>query len=307
MTMRVFVTGATGYLGSAIVDALLEGGHEVSGLTSSDDKVAALEAKGVRAAVGGLEDPGSWRRSAVRADAVVHAAFDYGAEDPVALDRLAIDTLLSAAGEGSGSRVLVYTSGVWVLGETGEREADESAATDHPFELTTWRPGHERTVLDAAGKGSGRLVSSVVRPGVLYGGRRGLMIPFFRSAAEEGAATYVGDGQNRMALVHKDDVGRLYRAVLELFAGGVFHAVDGSPMTMLDVARAASEAAGAEGKTRSVPLAEARGQLGKVADALCLDQVVSARRSNELLAWAPHYPSFREGAPAAYREWRGEA
>ena len=222
----------------------------------------------------------------------------------MALDRLAIDTLLSAAGEGSGERALVYTSGVWVLGETGDREADESAATDHPFELTTWRPGHEREVLDAAAKGGGRLTSSVVRPGVVYGGVRGLMILFFQSAAEEGAATYIGDGHNRMALVHQDDVGRLYRRVLERGAAGLFHAVDGSPIPMVDVARAASEAAGAEGKTRSVPLEEARKELGPVADALCLDQVVSARRSNELLAWAPHYPSFREGAQAAFREWR---
>lgn len=193
--MKVFVTGATGYVGGAVVDALLEGGHEVTGLTSSDDKVAALEARGVRPVVGGLGDPGSWRGAAARAEALVHAAFDYGADDPVEADGLAVDTLLSAAGEGTGPRALAYTS-------------------------------------------------------------------------------------------------------------GVFHAVDRAPMPMVDVARAASEAAGAGGETRSVPLEEAREELGPVADALCLDQVVAARRSAEVLGWSPRFPSFRDGAETAYREWR---
>lgn len=301
--MRVFVTGATGYVGGAIVDALLAADHEVSGLTHSDEKAKGLEAWGVRPVVGGLDDPGSWRKAAAQADALVHAAFDYAAEDPVTLDRLAIDTLLSAAGEGSGSRFVAYTSGVWVLGNTGDQEADESTVPDHPFELVAWRPAHERAVLEAGRS----LTPIVVRPGVLYGGyQSSLVARFFESAAAEGAATYIGEGRNRMALVHKDDVGRLYRMALERGATGVFHAVDGRPMTMADVARAASEAAGAGGETRSVPLEEARKELGPVADALCLDQVVAARRSAELLDWAPAYPSFRAGAEAAYREWKGE-
>jgi len=303
VSLRVFVTGATGYVGSAVVDALLAGGHEVTGLTSADAKVAGLEAKGVRPVVGGLGDPGSWRGAAARADTLVHAAFDYTADDPVAIDATAVDTLLSAAGEGMGTRTVCYTSGVWVLGETGDREADEAASTQAPFELAAWRPAHERTVLGAAG---GRRVTTVIRPGVLYGGSRGLMIPFFQSAMEEGATTYVGEGGNRMALVHQDDVGTLYRAALERGAGGIFHAVDGSPMSQRDVARAASEAAGAGGATRSVPLEEARQELGKLADALCLDQVVSAPRSAELLGWAPRYRSFREGAAVAFREWHGQ-
>lgn len=298
--MKVFVTGATGYVGGAVVDALLEGGHEVWGLTSSDAKAAALEERGVHPVVGELGDPGSWRQAAARAEGLVHAAFDYGADDPVALDGLAVDTLLSAAGEGSGSRALAYTSGVWVLGNTGDRPVDESVEPAEPFALVSWRPAHEQAVL----KAGGRVSAAVVRPGVLYGGTRGLMIPFFRSAAEAGAATYVGEGRNRMALVYKDDVGSLYRAILEQGAAGVFHAVDGTPMAMVDAARAASEAAGADGETRSVPLEEAREELGPVADALCLDQVVAARRSREVLGWAPRYPSFREGAAPAFREWR---
>lgn len=300
--MKVFITGATGYIGSGVAAELLRAGHEVTGLTSSDAKVRDLERAGVQPVVGDLGDPGAWRREVARSEGVVHAAFDYGAEDPVELDGLAIDGLLSAATEGSAHRVFVYTSGVWVLGNTGDDPVDETSEPAEPFDLVAWRPEHEQVVL-----GAGRRVTpSVVRPGVVYGERRGLMVRFFRSA-EEGAATYIGDGRNRMALIHRDDAARLYREVLERAATGVFHAVDGTPVTMADAAVAAGRAAGATEEPRSVPLEEARKELGPVADALCLDQVVAARRSAEVLGWAPRYGSFREGAEPAYRECKEQA
>lgn len=296
--MRIFVTGATGYVGSAVVDELLRAGHEVTGLTSSDERAGELEERGVRPAVGDLADPGTWRRAAARADGLVHAGFDYGADDPVAVDAAAIDGLLSAAGEGSGDRAFVYTSGVWVLGDTGDRPVDEGSPLGEPFGMVAWRPAHEEVALGAGGRTAG----AVVRPGVVYGGARGLVVPFFETAEEEGAAVYPGDGRNRMALVHRDDAARLYRAVLERRAGGIFHAVDGSPMAMVEVARAASGAAGAGGETRSRGLEEAREEMGPVADALCLDQVVAAPRSRAELGWTPRYASFLEGAGPAYRE-----
>jgi nucleoside-diphosphate-sugar epimerase len=300
--MRIFITGATGYLGSAIVGELLENGHEVTGLTSSDERAGELEEKGVRPVLGALGDPGTWRQAAARAEGFVHAGFDYGAENPVEVDAAAVDAILSAAGEGNGPRAFAYTSGVWVLGETGDRPVDEDAPLRDPFPMVAWRPAHEQTVLGA----SGRTAGAVVRPGVVYGGARGLIAPFFETAAEAGAAIYLGDGENRMALVHRDDNARLYRAILERRAGGLFHSVDGSPMAMVDVARAASEAAGAGGDVRSRPLSEAREAMGPVADALCLDQVVAPTRSRAELGWAPRYGSFREGAGPAYEEWRAE-
>lgn len=301
--MKVFITGATGYIGSAVAAELLRAGHEVTGLTSSDARAEALERAGVRPVVGELGDPGSWRPAAVRAEALVHTAFDYGASDPVELDGLAIDTLLSAAGEGSGPRSFAYTSGVWVLGNTGDGPVDERSEPGDPFEIVAWRPAHEQAVLGAGG----RVAPAVIRPGVVYGERRGLMVRFFQAAEEDGASSYIGDGANRMALVHRDDAARLYREVLERGATGVFHAVDGTPVTMADAAVAAGRAAGASEEPRSVPLEEARKELGPVADALCLDQVVAARRSAEVLGWAPRYASFREGAEPAYREWKEQA
>jgi nucleoside-diphosphate-sugar epimerase len=177
---------------------------------------------------------------------------------------------------------------------------DESSVPDRPFELVTWRPGHERVALGAGG----RVAGSIIRPGVVYGERRGLMIRFFESAEEQGASSYIGEGRNRMALVHRDDAARLYREVVEQGADGVFHAVDGAPISMAEVAEAAGRAAGATGEPRSVPLEEARKELGPMADALCLDQVVAAPRAREVLGWRPRFASFREGAEPAFREWQ---
>ena len=300
--MHIFITGATGYIGSAVAAELLRAGHEVTGLTSSDSKVRDLERAGVQPVVGDLGDPGTWRREAARAEGLVHAAFDAGADDPVERDGLAIDGLLSAATEGSAHRAFVYTSGVWVLGNTGDEPVDETWEAAEPLDLVAWRPGHEQTVLDAGR----RVTPSVVRPGVVYGERRGLMVRFYRSAEAEGASSYIGDGRNRMALIHRDDNARLYREIVEQAASGIFHAVDGTAITMADVAVEAGRAAGATGEPRSVSLEEARAELGPVADALCLDQVVAAKRSAEVLGWAPRYRSFREGAGPAYREWTGE-
>jgi len=298
--MKIFVTGATGYLGHAVATELLDAGHEVVGLTSSDAKVEQLERAGVVPAVGDIGDPGSYRQAAVGAEASIHCAVEYS-EESVDKDAAAIETLLSAAGEGRVARSVVYTSGVWVLGETGDMPADETSATDVPAAAVAWRPGHEQAVL-RGGRGA---VPSVIRPGVIYGGRRGLMGRFFAAAEEDGAAVYYGEGRGRMALVYLGDAARIYRLVVEKGAAGVFHAVDGTPVPMVEVARRASEAAGAGGAVRSVPVDELRAELGPAADALMLDQVVSARRSEEELGWMPEQESYQDGVTLAYREWKG--
>lgn len=297
--MRVFITGGTGYIGSAIVRALVEAGHSVTGLVRSPEKEALL--RGLRATPvrGDLKDPSTYRTVAAEHEATIHAAFEYS-DRGVDVDRVAIGTLLAAAKTESGPRSVVYTSGVWVLGNTGERPADEDVSTARAAPVVVWRPRHERLVLDA---GSDQLATAVIRPGMVYGGKGGQVVSFFALAAEEGAAAYVGSGANRWSLVHRDDLAHLYRLVVEKRARGIFHGVDGAPVAVADVARAASQAAGKGGATRSIRLEEARRQMGPMADALCLDQLVSTRRSAEL-GWKPKRASFPDSARAAFDEWR---
>jgi len=307
--LRVFVTGATGYVGSAIVREFVRAGHEVTGMTRWAESADDLEALGARAIVGDLRDPLSYRDVAARYDVLIHVA----AEPSTArarLDAAAVDTLLSAARRRAEQRaerrakdepppMLIYTSGVWSLGNTGAEPADETRPPDTGFELVAWRAECERKVLEAAGP---ELATAVVRPGMVYGGRGGIVSEFFASTAQDGAAAYVGEGENRWSVVHRADNARLYRFIAETRATGIFHAVDGTPLPVRELARLASEAAGAGGATRGIPLAEARERLGAVADALVLDQAVVTRRAAEV-GWTPQYPSFREGVAAAYREW----
>ena len=294
--MEILLTGGTGYIGGALIGEFVRAGHGVVALVRSPDKAGDLEQAGVRPIEGELNDPDSYRASASSADAIVHAAFDYatGARG----DAAALDALLGAAASGRPGSLL-YTSGCWVLGDTGDAVAGEDAATDQPAENVTWRVGHERRVLDAA---SEALATAVIRPGIVYGGSGSLTAPMFETATRNGAAEFIGDGTNHWSLVHLADVARLYRAVLEEQARGVFHAVDGTPLPVGEVAAAASRAAGAGGATRSVPQDQAREQHGPMADAMCLNQRMAATRS-EALGWRPSHASFVEAAGVACREW----
>lgn len=294
--MRFFVTGASGYIGSAIVRELTGAEHQVTGLTRLAEKASYLEALGARAVIGDLRDVPSYADAARAADVLIHAA----AEDSgmrAAVDRMALDALLEAA-SASDVRALLYTSGCFVLGDTGSEPAHEDASTAGAHPYAAWRVPHEQEVL-AAGNG---LRTAVIRPGMVYGGKEGVFSAFFATAEREGAAEFIGDGANRWSPVHRSDVARLYRMVAEAGAVGVFHCAEGAERVG-DLAMAASRAAGAGGATKRVRLEQARRRLGAFADALTMDQVMGCRRS-EQLGWQPRHPPFRESAEDVYREWR---
>lgn len=299
--MRVFLTGASGYIGSAVVRELISVGHEVTGMHHSPESADRVRALGAEPVQGDLAKPETYAEVAAGHEVLIHLAMDYG--KPADLDRAAVDTLIEAArSHWMHDAHLIYTSGCWVLGETGNGPADEETPLDHPAAVVAWRPAHEERVLAQTGEGAG-LTPTVVRPGVVYGGNRGLVTPMFASAAEEGATRHIGDGANRWSLVHLVDLAVLYRLIVDARAAGIFHGVDGHPMRVIEVARAASEAAGAGGQTRSVPLEEARESFGPAADAMVLDQALVSARGTEI-GWRPAHRSFVEGAGAAWREYR---
>lgn len=294
--MRVFVTGATGYVSSAIVQELARSGHEVTGLTRLAEKASYVEELGGRAVVGDLRDALSYRAEAEAADALIHAAAEES-DDRSDVDRMAVDALLAAADEGRAS-VLVYTSGCFVLGETGDEPANEDASTEDAPELVAWRPPHEARVLEAGGAG---LATSVVRPGMVYGGKEGAFAAFFASAQRNGAAEFVGDGANRWSPVYRGDVARLYRMIVEQDGRGIFHCAE-RPELVGRLAMAASRVAGGEGATERVRVEQAREELGAFADALTMDQVMGCARSRDF-GWAPEHAPFTESAEAVFREW----
>jgi nucleoside-diphosphate-sugar epimerase len=214
--VKILLTGATGFLGSAIAEALAH--HDLD-----------CERRDLR-------DPSSYPKDV---DVIVHAAIESGPE------RLEVDRKFV---ESMASPKLVYTSTMFVLGNVA---AGDESTPAHGFRAET-----ERIVLDAGG--------TVVRPGMIWGDKAWL----FENPM------YIGDGSNRWPLVHRDDVAALYRLVVQREARGIFHAVT-------EVRRAADVFPG-----KSVPLDDARERLGTFADALALDQNVSAVRS-AALGWQP--------------------
>lgn len=286
--MRVFLTGATGYIGSAVAEALRNAGYAVVGLARSEDLVRALAARGLGAHRGDLRDPASLAGGARSADAVIHAAMVADA-DAGEVDRAAIEAILRELSQ--FNRPFVYTSGCWVLGNTGDRIADEDTPLD-PTPVVAWRPAVEQLVLTAARHG---VQGVVLRPAMVYGRGGGLVQSFVESARAQGAARMIGDGNNRWTFVHADDLADLYVRVLGAAAGGtLLFAAHGPAVRVREVAEAASRAAGAGGKVDAVPIEVARQTMGPVADALALDQQISGERAKRLLGWRPHRPGVLE-------------
>jgi nucleoside-diphosphate-sugar epimerase len=274
--MKVFITGATGYIGGAVGEALAAAGHEVLALAHRTRAADELRGRGWTPIEGDLREPSTLETAAAGADAVIHAA-NTNEADAAQADGAAVAAFLHAL-EGSG-RPFVYTSGVWVLGDTGGRVVDETASTEGAAPLVAWRAGREREVL-AAGERGVRPV--VVRPGIVYG--RGGGIPAMLVA---GDLPLIGEGAQHWTTVHVDDLADLYVRALDAPAGTLLHGISGEA-TMAEVA-AAAEAARGEPVER-LSLAAARERLGGFADALALDQRASSRRSRELTGWDPRRP-----------------
>jgi nucleoside-diphosphate-sugar epimerase len=299
--MRVFLTGATGYIGSAVLDALLRGGHRVTALVRDPEKAARLSARGVTTHVGELGTPKSYLHAVASADAVVHTAFESSPRG-VEADRQAVETLIGALSSRQGAQdtppVFVYTSGVWILGNT-TKPADEEAPVD-PAPHVAWRPDHERRVLDG---GSNGLRTIVVRPGIVYGGSRGIVSDILKDALN-GMMRVIGAGKNRWPTVYARDLGDLYVRLLESGdASGVYHANDETDERVNDIVEAIADHLTQRPEIRHMPLPEARRKLGTYADALALDQRVRSPRARAL-GWAPSLSSITANVPRLFEEFR---
>jgi nucleoside-diphosphate-sugar epimerase len=297
--MRVFLTGGTGYVGSAVLESLVRGGHQVDALVRHSEAAARVQARGATPVLGNLLQSASWRDAAAAADGAIHAATEYGARVKD-VDAAAIDVLTSLPAK--DNRFLIYTSGIWVLG-AAPNPVDETAPLN-PLEIVAWRPAHETRVLDAARSG---VRAIVVRPGVVYGGSRGIVGDVLKDAANS-LVRIVGSGDNHWPLIYDRDLGELYaRLVNTPDASGVYHATDGGAETVNEIVAALAEHAPTEPSIRHVPLAEARKKMGPYADALALDQIVLSPRARAL-GWSPTLHSVAGNAARLFEEWkRGKA
>ena len=305
--MRIFLTGATGYIGGATLDALVRAGHDVTALVRNNEKAARVAARGGRPVIGNLADVSSFHGAAEAQDGYVHAAFDVSSNRGPEIERAALEALIAAAQRprtagpaAPPKRFIIYTSGVWVLGRAPE-PIDEDAVPN-PINVSSFRPAHEKLVLGAA---SDHLRTVVVRPGLVYGGGRGFVGDLFKSATN-GLVRVIGDGNNRWPLVYDRDLAELYeRLSVNPEASGIYHATDGTDERVNDLVAAIAPHLPHKPDVRHVPIEEARSKMGPVAEALALDQVVRSPRARAL-GWAPTLHSVAGNAARLLEEWRNE-
>ncbi len=296
--MRIFLTGGTGYIGSAVLEALVRGGHQVDALVRNREKATAIQARGAHPVLGDLARPDTYARVAAAADGAIHAALDSSPRG-ASVDALVIDTLLppSTAAARPG-RFFLYTSGVWVIGPAPE-PVDEDTPIN-PIQLSAWRAPHEQRVLDAAAWGTR---TAVIRPGIVYGGSRGIVGDLFKDAAN-GLVRVIGTGDNHWPLVYDRDLGELYlRIATSPAASGIFHANDEYDESVNDIVAAIAGHVAIRPSIRKVPLPEARQKLGTYADALALDQKLRSPRARAL-GWTPSIHAVSRNAARLFEEWR---
>ena len=280
--MRIFVTGATGFIGSALVPELINAGHQVLGMARSDEGARALMAAGAQVHRGSLEDPASLRSGAAGADGVIHTAFDHDFSNFAAnceKDRRAIEAL-GAALAGS-NRPLVITSG------TGMGNAvPGQPATEDVFNANHPNPRSASELAAASVSAAGVNVSVVRLPQVHNTVKQGLITPLIELTRKKEVSAYLGDGSNRWPAAHVLDVARVYRlAVEKQEAGSRYHAVaeEGVPV------RAIAEVIG---RGLKVPVAamsqdEAAAHFGWLAMFAGLDLPASSAQTQERLGWRP--------------------
>jgi nucleoside-diphosphate-sugar epimerase len=294
--MRVFVTGASGWIGSAVTDELLAHGHEVVGLARSDAAAAALEAKGAAAHRGSLDDLDSLAAGAASADGVIHLAFKHDFADYAGAGRAEHAAVLRMLDTLKGSdRPFLLASGVASGGIGPLTENDAS-----PFHgADSLRGGSENLALAYAAHGV-RPVALRFSPTVHGMGDHGFTAVLAGIAKERGAAGYVGDGSTRWAAVHLADAARLVGLALEKApAGSRVHAVAETGIPSRDIAAALGDYLGLP--TVSVPREDADTHFGWIARYFGLDVAASSAHTQDLLGWTPTGPTlFEDIAAGAY-------
>jgi len=284
--MRIFVTGATGFIGSALVPELIQAGHQVLGLTRSAAGAEALKAAGAEVLHGNLEDLDSLRKGAADSDGVVHLAFNHdfsrfqkNCED----DRAAIQ----AIGEvllGS-NRPFVITSGTAIAENVDGKPSTEDGPT------AAWNP---RSASEAATKEltARRVNTSVVRLAQIHDTRKQGLVPYLLAATrQKGAAAYIGDGSNRWPAAHVSDTARLYRlAIDKAEPGAIYHAVGEEGITMKAVVEA--HARGLKVPVISIKPEEAEAHFGWLARFAGHDMPSSSAITQQKLSWKPTGPGL---------------
>lgn len=294
---KYFFTSGTGYIGLAAAKAAKEAGHEVTALARSEESAARLEEYGIKVQRGDIRKPETYRDVIKQFDVVVHTAAVSGPDFPQ-VEELTVNTVVEVL-KGT-NKTFIYTSGIWVLGNTGDKPATEESATTNALPLVAWRPQVEQKVVAGAKQG---IKTIVIRPALVYGNGGGLLGQVYSAAKTNGTTPIIGDGENRWSFVHVDDLAQLYIIAAEKApSGAILHGADGAPIKQREVAELIAKAAGIPGKVQPQPIEEARKNFGVFADGLALDQHITAPKTREILNWQPKAPKVAEELAQAQKQ-----
>lgn len=285
--MRIFLTGATGFIGSRIVPELLAAGHRVLGMTRSDEGAHALASAGAEVHRGHLEDLDSLRSGAAKADAVIHTAFDHDFSNFVAnceKDRQAIKAMGSALA--GSDRPLLITSGTGMGSAIPGKPATEDVFnTEHP------NPRSASEVAGAEMLAAGVAVSVVRLPQVHDTVKQGLISPLIAMARAKGVSAYIGEGLNCWPAAHVLDVARLYRLAIEKCEPGArFHAVAEEGIRVRDIAKVIGAGLGVP--VKSISPSDAGDHFGWLAGFVGMDLLASSAWTRKVLEWHPSGPGL---------------
>jgi nucleoside-diphosphate-sugar epimerase len=292
--MRVFITGASGWIGSAVTDELLRHGHQVLGLARSDQAAAALEAKGASAHRGSLDDVASLAAAARDAEAVIHLAFKHDFADYAGAGRTERAAVQGMLDELDGSdRPFLLASGL-AGAPSGQLLTEDDPSPFHGAD--SLRGGSEALALEYAERGV-RSVALRFAPTVHGTGDHGFTARLVQIAAERGTAGYVGAGTHRWAAVHREDAARMVRLALEKApAGSRMHAVAEEGVATREIAAAIGAYLGVP--TTSIAPEDAEAHFGWLARFFGMDIAASSERTRELLDWKPSGPTLLEDIAA---------
>jgi len=286
--MRVFITGATGFIGSAVTKELIASGHQVLGLCRSDDKAAALAAAGAEVHRGSIEDLDSVKAGAARSDGVIHLAFNHDFSRYQANcddDRKVIDALGSVLA--GSKRPLLVTSGTGMTISVAGQPATEDSSVMSSDVMP--RAASEEAAMSVAAKGVN--VGIVRLPQVHDTAKQGLVTYAIQVAREKGVVAYVGEGQNRWPAAHITDTARLYRLAIEKAEPGAkYHAVAEEGVKIRDI----SEVIGRRLKlpVKSIAPEEAFDYFGWLGIFAGLDVPASSAQTKKRLGWQPNGPGM---------------
>ncbi len=282
--MKVFLTGATGYVGSVVSEKLPGKGHEVLGLARNEAAEAKLIERGITAFTGDLTDAERLKRGAKEADAVIHTAFSHNFSDyndAVKLDRAVIAAFAEALAQ--TNKPFIVTSSSAILGDTGGSEADE----DFPFNQNSprlLRGEAERDVLQLSQKGIRAIVLRL--PLFVYGRGGSSFVPFMiEQAKKAGAANYIESGAEKVSAVHVEDVADLYVLALETSTAKGLYNVAAESVSLKELNEAIARLLEIEAK--SISREEARKQFGAMFDFLSINNQLSADKARRELVWKP--------------------